>query len=121
MTLKLRNPWIDPRVEFVRPEDAQSYLVKKGWIYRSRSIQGMLIYHPPTPAMTHSGLNMTAIVPEVVAEGAPMERLIEMVATIASYENRYAGDVLNDLLMMNKAPTLHMNGVPAESPAHAMS
>ena len=29
--MKLRNPWIDPRVARLRPEDVQSYLTRHGW------------------------------------------------------------------------------------------
>src|SRR5258708_1634815 len=109
MTFKLRNPWIDPRVELVRPKDAQAYLQQRGWTFKSRSIQGMLTYHSTSSQIAHNDASATAIVPEEVAEAASFERMIELVATIASYEKRFAGDVLNDLLRTSNAPVMNLN------------
>ncbi len=98
--MKFRNPWIDPRVLQVKPADAEAYLLERGWV-RVKSA------HQNKHAFANSANETSASVVQVAqldqASDFP-QRMIELIGDLATIENRYAGDVLNDILLATKAP-----------------
>jgi len=94
---KFLNPWIDPRVQLIRPIQAEKYLRSHGWQpYPSRNPR-FPGFQPPHRA------NYTPLVgiPQIDdgTEGSDyIQRMIELVSDIAKFEERYAVDVLNEIL-----------------------
>lgn len=94
-SVKFRNPWIDPRIEQVRPEDAQAYVRNLGWhLVGPGANPNLLLFDPPADKEQAP----TFLVPERVDQGAGLQWMIDLVAELALWQNRYAGDVLTDIL-----------------------
>lgn len=103
--MKFRNPWIDPRILQVRPEAVRAYLLAHGWLYLGPAIMpDMLMFDTPQPRDDKPNV----ILPLKLEHGSQIQRLIELIADVALYEDRYAGDVLTDMLRQPIEP------VPAE-------
>jgi hypothetical protein len=93
--MKFRNPWIDPRILQVRPEAVQTYLLSHGWLYLGPALMpDMLMFDTPQPRDDKPNV----ILPLQLEHGSQVQRLIELIAEVALYEDRYAGDVLTDML-----------------------
>ncbi len=105
--MKFRNPWIDPRILQVRPEAVQAYLLTHGWVYLGPAIMpDMLMFDTPQPRDDKPNV----ILPLKLEHGSQVQRLIELIGDVALYEDRYAGDVLTDMLRQPVEP------VPANGP-----
>lgn len=105
--MKFRNPWIDPRILQVRPDAVRAYLLTHGWEYLGPALMpDMLMFDTPQPR----GDKPNVILPLKLDHGAQVQRLIELIADVALYEDRYAGDVLTDIL---RQPS---ESVPANGP-----
>lgn len=94
MTIQFRNPWVDPRVTGVRPADLEAYLHDHGWQEASSAIPGVKRFLSEPRDATREAV----LVPEAVDDGQLLNLLVECLGTVAAWEGRYAGDVLNDLL-----------------------
>jgi hypothetical protein len=108
--MKFRNPWIDPRILQVRPEAVRAYLLAHGWEYLGPAIMpDMLMFDTPKPR----GDKPNVLLPLKLEHGSQVQRLIELIADVALYEDRYAGDVLTDMLQqpVESMPT-HGPSVP---------
>ena len=93
--MKFRNPWIDPRILQVRPEAVQAYLLSKGWEYLGpAAVPDMLMFDTPQPR----GDKPNVLLPLKLEDGAYVQRLIDLVGDVALHEDRWAVDVLNDML-----------------------
>ena len=99
--MKFRNPWIDPRILKVRPADAQAYLLCRGWEFLGPSQNPDLLLFA-WPGREDSP---TLHLPIRMGEGAEVQRMIELVGAVALFENRFAGDVLTEIL---QDPTDHV-------------
>jgi len=121
--MKFRNVWIDPRIVQARPEDAQAYLTRHGW---------KLVGPATNPALLRYEIEEnenapTVFMPIRVDAGPALEWMIELVADLARFEERWAVDVLNDMLRqpadgcsrVDDAGTLeasHVTGTPGSTP-----
>lgn len=93
--MKFRNPWIDPRILQVRPDAVKAYLLSHGWLYLGPALApDMLMFDTPQPRDDKPNV----ILPLKLEHGSQVQRLIELIADVALYEDRYAGDVLTDIL-----------------------
>ena len=93
--MKLRNPWIDPRILQVRPEAAQAYLETRGWKPLGPAVNPLLLaYEGPG----NGGNVPTVLVPRQTDEGPMLQRMIDLVGEVALFEKRYAGHVLDEML-----------------------
>jgi hypothetical protein len=93
--MKFRNPWIDPRILQLRPEAVQAYLLSNGWEYLGpATAPDMLMFDTPQPR----GDKPNVLLPLKLEDGAYVQRLIELVGDVALHEDRWAVDVLNDIL-----------------------
>jgi hypothetical protein len=112
--MKYRNPWIDPRIAHVRPDQARSYLLSRGWRCVGPADNPALeMFEAPaadddTPAV---------LLPLQVDEGPMLQRMIELVADVARIEDRWAVDVLNDVLQSGISRPA--NGPAIEQPARS--
>jgi hypothetical protein len=92
--MKFRNAWIDPRIVQVRPEDAQAYLVRHGWQLVGPATNPELLRYE----MAGDETAPTMFVPVRVDSGAALQWMIELVADLAHFEDRWAVAVLDDIL-----------------------
>jgi hypothetical protein len=91
--MKFRNPWIDPRIVQLRPEEVQAYLTQHGWKpVGPAENPDLLRYEVEANAEAP-----TLFVPVRVDSGPALQWLIDLVADLARFEDRWAVAVLQDL------------------------
>jgi hypothetical protein len=93
--MKLKNPWIDPRVALVKSADAQAYLARLGWHLAGPGANPSLLLYDPPPDCEDAP---TFMVPLHDDQGPSLQWMIDLVGELAVYQHRYAGDVLTDIL-----------------------
>ncbi len=102
MALKFRDPWIDPRILQVRPEAVRSYLLGHGWEYVGpAAMPDMLMFDTREPR----GDKPNVLLPLKLEHPQQVQRMIELVGDVALYEDRWAVDVLNDMLRQTVDPS----------------
>jgi hypothetical protein len=111
--MKFRNPWIDPRVTRLRPEDVQAYLTRHGWRPAGPAGDPHLLRFERADGPEDG---QTLFVPAEVRPGSLLERMIESVAELARYQDRWAVDVLADILRQPASESLPPSGATAPSP-----
>jgi hypothetical protein len=107
--MKFRNPWVDPRVLQLKATDAEAYLANHGW-------KPMTPYSTNVTAYSRSGDAADGPIVYVPTRYEAIEypqRMIELVAALAFAEDRWAVDVLSDILQAKNAPT-PINGTAAQ-------
>ncbi len=109
MTVRFRNPWVDPRVLTVRPADTEAYLRKHGWQEVESGSPHWKRFLSPL-----GGDREAVLVPVRVDDDSLMNLLVECLGKVAAWEGRYAGELLNELLSPPATPT---NGTPRSDPA----
>src|SRR5262249_11997340 len=94
--MKFRNPWIDPRILQVRPSDAEAYLRQRGWKFLgpAEDNPALLLFDGPGEGDT----NPLVLVPLRTDQGPGIQRMVDLVTEVALFEDRYAGDVLTEIL-----------------------
>ncbi len=93
--MKLRNPWIDPRILNLRPDAVRAYLLAKGWEdLGPAAVPDLVMFDTPQPR----GDRPNVLLPLRLDSGPLAQRLVELLTEVALYEDSYAGDVLNDIL-----------------------
>jgi hypothetical protein len=108
----VRNPWVDPRIVQARPEDAQAYLTRHGWkLVGPASDPELLRYE-----IEGNENAPTVFVPTRVGPGAGLQWMIDLVADLARFEDRWAVDVLQDILLQ-PAESAGGNGLPVPTQA----
>ncbi len=106
---KLRGPWIDPRVLQVRPAGARAYLVQHGWHNAGPAENpDLLLFDGPGDGQDAPAV----LLPPHTKEGAYVQRMIDLIAEVAVFEGRYAGDVLTDVLAAQSAGATNGAGQP---------
>ncbi len=115
--MKFRNPWIDPRIVQLGPAEARAYLARHGWKSLGPAANPILeMFEGPgdgddTPSV---------LVPLETDQGPMLQRMIELVGDMARFEDRFAVDVLNEMLQPSggspvNGPAVHQpekSGVP---------
>lgn len=87
--------WVDPRVERVTVEQMTSYLLRRGWRLQPPSRPEALIFEGP---MADDGRPLELFVPASERFRDYRLRITDQIGTLAMLENRWAVDVLNDIL-----------------------
>jgi hypothetical protein len=109
--VKFRNPWIDPRVVQVRSAAAQAYLCHHGWKPLPPEQPNLLPFEGPP-----NRNSPTVRVPlQEQARDYP-QRVIELITDLALAEERYAVEVLDEILRQPPADTAtaaHATSAPA--------
>ena len=112
------DPWIDPRVEQLRMVQIENYLQRRGWAKSTlREI---------TPMRAFRDAEGQGVFLPGVDDDEFLRFAIDAVACLARAENRYAGDVLTELLSQSTAdasakPTLATSAATGDAlaqPAH---
>ena len=115
MSIKFTNPWIDRRIEFVRAESAKNYLYRHGWKCTPFPQPQVLRFEGP---LADSGNPIVRFVPVLEEADDYVQRIYELITSVAIIEDRTAVEVLNEMLDDGKHETNgHMNGTAAEAVA----
>ena len=109
----VRQRWLDPRLYQVRVADIQDYLLRKGWKIVPPDRHHVLVFQEPV--VTESG-PLYQFVPDTEERRDYPARVYELLAALAEIEDRYAGDVLTDILQPIGG---HPNGAGAQQPQSA--
>lgn len=113
--MKFRNPWIDPRIADARLEDAQAYLSRRGWKLSGPASNPELLRYD----REEDEKAPTLFVPMRVESGPGLGWMIDLVADLARYEDRWAVAVLSDILQQPadlvsaNGPTVSQTAQPA--------
>jgi hypothetical protein len=105
--MKFTNPWIDPRITQVRPESAQAYLLEHGWKRLGPASNPDLLRFEGPGGGDDAPL---VLLPLELDEGPLLQRMIDLVGEVASFEERWAADVITDLLKPHSDP-VEANGL----------
>jgi hypothetical protein len=104
--MTFRNPWIDPRVVQVRSEAAEAYLRLHGWKPLPLEQAHLLPFEGPP-----GGEDSPTVQVPLLEQGRDYtQRVIELITDLALAEDRYAVDVLNDILRQTGAEAVPANG-----------
>jgi hypothetical protein len=106
--------WIDPRLYSVRTADVEAYLLHKGWKAMAPDRPGVLVFQEP--AVDASDPLYQFVPLDDQWEGYPAQ-VYELIAAVAEVEDRYAGDVLADILRHVPPDAGAGNGVGAPTRA----
>jgi hypothetical protein len=107
----LRRRWLDPRLNAVRVADLTAYLERNGWKQVPSDRSGFLVFEEP--AVGPDG-PLYQFVPETEAWDGFAAWVYEQIGALAEYEDRFAGDVLADILPAHSKDG--PNGVAADRP-----
>jgi hypothetical protein len=92
--------WLDPRLRTVRVADIQAYLLRKGWKPVPPDRSDVLVFQEPT--VREAG-PLYQFVPNTEQHRDYVARIYELLAALGEIEDRYAGDVLTDILRQSPA------------------
>lgn len=87
--------WIDPRLSTVRVPQLCAYLRSKGWEEVPTDRPGFLVYQEPGSTGAEP---LCQFVPEADDWDGFAAQVYDLIAGVAEVEDRYAGDVLTDVL-----------------------
>ncbi len=105
--MRFRNPWIDPRVVQLGPAQAKAYLARRGWKTLGPAGNPLLeMFEGPVEGDD----TPSVLVPLETDQGPMLQRMIELVSELARFEDRWAVDVLDEMLQPSGA-------APANGPA----
>jgi hypothetical protein len=85
------SPWVDPRVKQVRSRHLSAYLRKQGWRDEGLARQYLRCFR-------QAAKNAAVYLPTLEEADDYAVCIFEAVTELARIEDRYAGDVLTDLL-----------------------
>ena len=91
----MSNPWVDPRMTAVTPEDIRSYLLARGWKLAPQSDASLLVFEGPSD---DDGRTIVQVLPSSAAMRDFALRSEELIGALAVFEDRPASDVLSDVL-----------------------
>ena len=100
------NPWIDPRVEQLRMVQIENYLRRHGW----KEVKSKV-----TRLRTFRDAQLNGVFLPDVDDDEFLRYAIDAVACLARAEDRYAGDVLTDVLSQSATAAETKPTVPAAS------
>jgi hypothetical protein len=92
--------WVDPRIQSVRVEDVRSYLMKRGWTNKPYARPELLAFEGPPD---DSGKRSVQVLPSSEQASDYLARLVELITALSVMEDRYAFEVLNDILQQPAA------------------
>jgi len=110
--MTFRNPWIDPRIVRLGPAEAKDYLVRHGWKSLGPASNPILeMFEGPGEGEEAEAV----LVPLEADEGPMLQRMIDLVSELARFEDRWAVDVLSEMLQPSGGALI--NGPAVEKPA----
>jgi len=112
----IQRRWIDPRLFTIRVADVRAYLLRKGWREVPPDQPGTIVFEEP--GVSADG-PLYQWLPDSEMRRDYNQALYELMAALAEIENRYAGDVLTDVLATSPSRS-SANGprTPVNADAH---
>ncbi len=101
--------WIDPRVNLVKPESLHAYLRARGWREKPSSRPQLLLFEEPAE---RGQAPVVQAVPAKEGGSDYTDSVIRAITNLAAIEDRFAGDVLRDVLEHAAVDHDAMNGAP---------
>ena len=98
---EVHRRWIDPRVYNVRVANIVAYLLGKGWKPMPPDRPHVLVFQEPV--CTPDDL-LYQWIPQNEQDRDYPARIYELLAALGEVEDRYAGDVLTDILRLPYRP-----------------
>jgi hypothetical protein len=87
--------WVDPRIQSVRVADVKHYLLRHHWKIKPYPRPELLVFEGP---LDDNGQPIIQVLPSEEHFVDYQQRLLELISSLAVIEDRYAVDVLNDIL-----------------------
>lgn len=103
--------WVDPRIGSVRPDEIRAYLLLRGWTQVVPKRPAQFAFREPLGS-PDDPLVLTVPALEHLADYS--QRILEAVTHLAEFEDRYAVDVLNDILNAVTPHSHNGNGTDSE-------
>ncbi len=97
--------WADPRLASVRVAQLASYLGSRGWKEVPPDRPGFRVFEEPG---ADGGERLYQFLPEAEGWEGYSAQVYDLIAAVAEVEDRYAGDVLTDVL--REPPVAAPNG-----------
>lgn len=104
---EVHRRWIDPRRYSVRVNNLRAYLLGKGWKEVSPDRPGVLVFEEPEAV---EGGPLYQWFPDSEQRREYRQALYELLAALSELEDRYAGDVLSDILEGSESVSEDTNG-----------
>ena len=114
--MMLKNPWIDPRVCQVKPTDAEAYLVQRGWKRDEPVRAGFIPFSRGSAAEEFLSIQ----VPQLEHAKDYLQRMIEMIGDLAIAEDRYAAELLTEILHA-RGSSMAANGAGVPCPTETVA
>ena len=92
---QVQQRWLDPRLPTVRVQSLRAYLLSKGWEVAPSDHPRELVFREP---VIHENGPLYQWLPASETGRDYVQRIYEAIAAIAEVEDRFAGDVLSDVL-----------------------
>jgi hypothetical protein len=92
---QMRQRWLDPRLATVRVRDLRAYLLSKGWEIIPSDQPHELVFREP--GVNEAG-PLYQWIPDSEMGRDYVQRVYEVIAAIAEVEDRYAGDIVSDIV-----------------------
>ena len=109
--------WVDPRIHLVRVADIRAYLLRREWKEVPPDRPGVLVFEEPV--VSEDG-PLYQWIPDSEQRREYFQAVYELLAALGEIEERYAGDVLTDILDSSTARALSANGPQASTQAEAI-
>jgi hypothetical protein len=114
---QVHRRWVDPRIHAVRIADIRTYLLRKDWKEVPPDQPGVLVFEEPV--VSEDG-PLYQWIPDSEQRREYFQSVYELLAALAEIEDRYAGDVLTDVLEHSDARALSANGPQASTQTDAV-
>ena len=105
--------WLDPRVFSLRVADVIAYLRRKGWTSVEPDRPNVLVFQEPPGG----GKELYQFVPASEEVEDYARQMTELITLLAFYEDRYAVDIVNDIVSSPDHGSA--NGAGQDHPASA--
>jgi hypothetical protein len=99
--------WVDPRVSQVKAADLHAYLLARAWKRQPGSRSHVLLFEEPSRP---DGKPILQTVPADESVSDYTDAVVRVITNLAAIEDRYAVDVLNDILQQTPAESVSVNG-----------
>jgi hypothetical protein len=106
----IQRRWTDPRLDTVRISDIQAYLLRRRWKPVPPDRPGVLVFQEPGSGEEEP---LYQFVPDTEQRRDYLTRVYELLAALAEIEDRYAGDILSDILRQSSPESVPANGPAA--------
>jgi hypothetical protein len=101
------DKWVDPRVRLVKAANLHAYLLGRGWKLKPSPRPQVLLFEEPPG---HPGKPVLQTVPANEGGSDYIDTVVRVITNLAAVEDRYAVDVLNDILQQPPAENVPANG-----------